>query len=116
LIVTAVGPASATTGEQVTPSATVKNIGMFATEPGVLVGVTLNIETTLVWSQGDHMSLALGASVTLTADIRSWHRGTAYWVATEGSHRITANVNAGSRIGETDRTNNTLVSTITVAP
>jgi subtilase family serine protease len=116
LIVTAVGPASARAGEHVLPSATVKNIGMFATKPGVTLGVTFWIEDTLVWSQGHEMSLAPGASVTLTADTRAWGSGNSYWVATEGSHTITANVNAGSGIGETDRTNNTLTSTITVSP
>jgi hypothetical protein len=114
LIVTAVSPASGAIGDHVVPSATVENINWMPTKAGVIVGVAFQIEGTTVWSNTNTASLAAGASVTLTAN--SGLSGTNYWVATEGSHTITANVNAMSRIPETDRSNNTLVSTITVPP
>ena len=111
LIVTAVTPASAATGTNVVPSATVKNQGTVATPAGTILDVAFFVDGTTVWSDTKTTSLAPGASVTLTAN--GGENGTNYWTATAGSHTLKATVNSVNRIAETDMTNNTLTKTIT---
>jgi len=58
------------------------------------------------WTEASHVGEANGGE-----------GGTNYWVATAGSHTVTANVNSVNRITETDKTNNTLSASIpTTAP
>src|SRR6188472_1472168 len=104
LVVTSVSHVSAVTGSNVVPSATVKNTGTVATPAGTILDVAFHIEGATVWSDTNKASLAPGASVTLTAN--GGETGTNYWVATAGSHTLTANVNSVNRITETDKTNN----------
>ena len=68
LIVTAVTPGSAATGDDVVPTATVKNQGTVATPAGTILDVAFFVDGTTVWSDTKTTSLAAGASVTLTAN------------------------------------------------
>ncbi len=110
MIVTAISPATAAIGAHVVPSATVKNQGTVATPAGKIVGVGFKIGGTNLFSDTNKASLAPGASVTLTAN--GGQSGAKYWVATAGSHTITATVNASNRFAETSTTNNRRTGTI----
>lgn len=115
LIVTAVSwsPASPLTGNAVTFSATIKNQGTTATPAGVVHRVGFSVDGTLVnWSNTSTTSLAAGATRTLTAN--SGPSGSSTWTATNGTHTILANVDDTSLIAESNETNNTLSSSMTV--
>src|SRR6476620_7843834 len=107
LVVTAVSPTSAVTGANVVPTATVKNQGTVKTPAGTILDVAFVVEGTTVWSDTKTTSLAPGASVTLSAN--GGETGQNYWVATAGSHTMTATVNSINRITESNMSNNKLV-------
>ena len=115
LIVTAISwsPTSPVAGNAVTFSATIKNQGTAATPSGVIHGVSFSVDGTQVnWSDTNTSSLAAGASITLTAN--SGPSGSSTWTATSGTHTILANVDDVNRIAESNETNNTLTSSMTV--
>jgi hypothetical protein len=113
LVVTSVtsSPANPTTGQLVTFSAIVKNQGSAATPAGTIVGVLFNLEGTFTWSDTNTTSLAPGASVTLTAN--GGANGST-WSAVLGAHTVTATVDDVNRIPESNESNNTLSSSVTV--
>lgn len=98
-------PASPTAGDTLSFSAVVKNQGNAAGAPGVLaIGVD---GTTVYTSANNTASLTVGATTTVT--------GT-FTVQTAGSHTITAAVDAAGTTAESDETNNTYSTTLTVNP
>ncbi len=116
LIVTGISysPASPTTGVATTFSATVKNQGTGATPAGIIIGVSFFVDGTQVsWSDTDTTSLAAGDSVTLTSN--NGPSGTASWTATSGTHTILANVDDVNRITESNESNNTYSTSLTVS-
>jgi len=115
LIVTAISwlPTSPVTGNAVTFSATIKNQGTAATPSGVIHGVSFSVDGTQVnWSDTNTSSLAAGASITLTAN--NGPGGSSTWTATSGTHTILANVDDTNLIAESNESNNTLSSSMTV--
>ncbi|MDX6403845.1 MAG: hypothetical protein QOH70_1300 [Blastocatellia bacterium] len=115
LIVTAISwsPASPVTGNAVTFSATIKNQGTAATPAGVVHRVSFSIDSTEVnWSDTSTTSLAAGASRTVTAN--NGPSGSSTWTATSGTHTILANVDNTNLIAESNESNNTLTSSMTV--
>jgi hypothetical protein len=114
VIVTSVtaSPANPTVGQAVTFSAVVKNQGTGATPAGTTIGVSFSVDGTEVsWSDTDSTSLPAGASVTLTAN-GGPTSGT--WSATAGTHTILAYVDDIDRFAESNESNNTLSTSITV--
>src|SRR6185295_14728152 len=116
LIVTSVtwAPASPVTGNAVTFSAIIKNQGASATPAGVVHRVLFSVDGTQVnWSDTSTASLAAGATRTVTAN--SGPSGSSTWTATSGTHTILANVDNTNLIAESNESNNTLTSSLTVA-
>ncbi len=106
-------PANPKEGDQVIFKATIKNIGAGATPNNVIHGVSFWIgKNTVTWSDNTLNSLAPGASRELTAN--SGMENKAYWVATLGSHQLTAKWDDVLRITESDESNNVVSTTITV--
>ena len=104
-------PAPPTTGLPVVFSATVRNTGSDPT-PTQTHGVAFSIDGTKVtWSAGSTEPLGPGEERTYTAD-----GGTAgnAWLATPGPHTLEAWADDAARIPETDETNNTATTTVTV--
>jgi len=64
------------------------------------------------WSDTNTSSLAAGASITLTAN--NGPGGSSTWTATSGTHTILANVDDTNLIAESNESNNTLSSSMTV--
>jgi hypothetical protein len=116
MIVTAIiVPSEITAGQLFRFGATIKNQGLGATPAGVETGVGFYVDGTQVaWSQNDTTSLAAGASTTLYAD-HGYPSGSGTWIATAGSHQVTANINWVDRFAETSRTNNSKTVAFTVA-
>ncbi len=115
LIVTGIAwsPPSPVTGNAVTFSATIKNQGTAATPSGVVHRVSFSVDGTQVnWSDTNTSSLAAGASITLTAN--NGPSGSSTWTATSGTHTILANVDDTNLIAESNESNNTLSSSMTV--
>ena len=115
LIVTGVSwsPSNPAAGQAVTISATIKNQGTGPTPSGVIHGVLFSVDGNPVnWSDNNTSSLAAGASVTLTAN--GGPNGTSTWTATAGTHTVLANVDDINRIAESNESNNTLSSSLTV--
>lgn len=119
LIVTSIGrsPASATVGNTVTFSATVKNQGTAATPTGIQIGVAFAVDggNVVNWSDNHTTSLAVGASVTLTAN--SGPAGVATWTAVAGPHTLEARVDDPidvNRIAESNESNNRLSTSFSV--
>ncbi len=109
-------PAPPQSGNQVTFSATIKNIGTGHTPEGVVHGIAFKVDGTQVSSSvGNSASLAPGASRTQVADIGQF---THTWTATSGSHTIEATVDANNLItNELNETNNKFSKTlVTNAP
>ncbi len=104
-------PAAPQTGNQVTFSATIKNIGTGATPEGVVHGVAFRVDGTQVSaSVGHSASLAPGASRTQVAD---FGQITHTWTATGGSHTIEATVDGVNFItNELNETNNKFSKTL----
>jgi len=116
LVVTSLtsSPTNPAAGDSVTFSGVVKNQGTATTPAGTVVGLAFSIDGTLVnWSDTSATALAAGASRTLTAN--GGPNGTATWVATGGTHSLTAVVDDVNRITESDETNNaSATTTVTV--
>jgi CARDB len=94
----------------------VTNQGTGPTPAGTVLGVGFDLDGSTaasVWEDTYTASLAPGASVTLTATGGS--AGSNYWIATAGSHTVTAWVDDVNRISESNENNNKLTQTISVA-
>lgn len=116
LVVTAVSmsPTSAKAGDNITFSATIKNQGTAATPKDVIHGVSFDINGSQVsWSDNYKQSIAVGQSVTVTAN--GGPTGSAVWkVPAAGSYALSATVDDINRItNESNETNNVLSSTVT---
>ncbi|HEY8031758.1 MAG TPA: CARDB domain-containing protein, partial [Methylocella sp.] len=118
LIVTNIStsPANPTSGQAVTFTATVMNQGIAATPSGVSIGVNFFVDGNPVsTSDNNIISLAPGASVTLTANLGpGGGAGLSTWLASAGSHTVLAVVDPRNRITESSKSNNSLSITITV--
>jgi hypothetical protein len=93
----------------------VTNQGTAATPAGTILGVGFDFDgsqAATVWEDTDTAALAPGASVTLTAT--GGTAGVNYWIATAGSHTVTAWVDDVNRIAESNKNNNKLTETVTV--
>jgi hypothetical protein len=115
LIVTGISwsPANPAAGQAVTFSATIKNQGMASTPNGVIHGVLFSVDgTPVTWSDNSTASLAPGASRTVTAN--GGPSGSSTWTATAGTHTILANVDDINRMAESNESNNTLSTSMTV--
>src|ERR1700712_3550972 len=108
-------PSAVHPGTPLTFSATVTNEGTSATPAGVKHGVAFLVDgVEQSWSDSDTASLAAGASITLTAN--GGPSGAASWAATVGTHSIQAWVDDLKLIAESDETNNTSTTSLTVSP
>ena len=109
IIVTAITwtPTNIYPGNRVYFTATVKNRGSApAPGNGTTIGVGFDVDGAGgIWSGGYTGPLQPGAAVNLTANGGT---GTAYWVATAGSHVVTANADDINRFPEGNEDNNTL--------
>ena len=109
-------PANPQPGDHVVFTAVVTNQGTQATPAGTVLGVGFYLDGTssaTVWEDTDTTSLAPGASVTLTTT--GGAAGVNYWIATAGSHSVTAWVDDVNRIAESNKNNNKLTETVTVS-
>jgi hypothetical protein len=109
-------PANPAPGDHVVLTAVVTNQGTKATPAGTVVGVGFDLDgsaTASVWEDTDTTSLAPGASITLTAT--GGTAGVNYWIATAGSHSVTAWVDDVNRITESNENNNKLTETVSVS-
>ena len=107
VVVTAITwwPATIYPGNNVTFTATVKNQGSApAPGNGTSIGIGFSVDGVGgFWSGGYAGPLQPGASVNLTAN-----GGSIYWLATAGSHAVTANVDDINRFPEGNEDNNLL--------
>ena len=109
-------PANPAPGDHVVFTAVVTNQGTAATPAGTVLGVGFDFDGSTaasVWEDTDTASLAPGASVTLAAT--GGTAGVNYWIATAGSHTVTAWVDDVNRITESNKNNNKLTQTVTVS-
>jgi glucan endo-1,3-alpha-glucosidase len=109
-------PANPAPGDHVVFTAVVTNQGTKATPAGTVVGVGFDLDgsaSASVWEDTDTTSLAPGASITLTAT--GGTAGGNYWIATAGSHSVTAWVDDVNRITESNESNNKLTETVSVS-
>jgi glucan endo-1,3-alpha-glucosidase len=108
-------PTNPKAGDHVVFTAAVLNQGTVATPVGTVVGVGFDLDGSAaasVWEDTDTTALAPGASVTLMAT--GGTIGGNYWIATGGSHSVTAWVDDVNRIPETNESNNKLTETLSV--
>ena len=109
-------PANPKTGDHVVFTAVVTNQGTAATPAGATLGVGFYLDGNTgganVWEDTDTTSLAPGASVTLSAT--GGTAGVNYWIATAGTHTVTAWVDDVNRIAESNENNNKLSQSFNV--
>ncbi len=108
-------PANPAPGDHVVFTAVVTNQGSKATPAGTVLGVGFDLDGTTsanVWEDTDTASLAPGASITLTTT--GGTAGVNYWIATAGSHSVTAWVDDVNRITESNESNNKLTDNLSV--
>jgi len=109
-------PANPNAGDHVVFTAVVTNQGTAATSAGTILGLGFYLDGNTgganAWEDTDTASLAPGASVTLTAT--GGTGGVNYWIATAGSHTVTAWADDVNRIAESNENNNKLTQTLTV--
>jgi CARDB len=118
LIVTniSMSPANPTSGQAVTFTATIENVGLAATPSGVSIDVYFFVDGNPVSaSDNNTTSLAIGASENLTANEGpGGGAGLSTWLASAGSHTVLAEVDPLGLITQANRTDNSLTITITV--
>src|SRR6185436_6598276 len=106
-------PPSPATGQAVTFSATIQNVGTAATPAGVVQRVGFSVDGNLVnWSNTSTTSLAPNATRVLTAN--TGPTGSSTWTASNGTHTILATVDDTSLIAESNEGNNTRTESMTV--
>lgn len=109
-------PVSPQPGDHVVFTAVVTNQGTAATPAGTVLGVGFDLDgsqSATVWEDSDTAALAPGATATLTAT--GGTAGVNYWIATSGSHTVTAWVDDVNRIAESNENNNKLTETLTLS-
>jgi beta-xylosidase len=115
LVVTDVvaAPAEPVAGQEVSFSATIKNVGSAATPSGGAHPVAFFMDgCKIAWSTAHTASLAPGESVTVAAD--GGVNGTR-WTAETGTHTLTARVDDNDILPETNEDNNRLDAPIVCA-
>lgn len=105
-------PSDPAPGAPVTFRATITNSGSHVSPAGIIHGISFRVDgVPVAWSDTVTTSLAPGASREQTAS--SGPAGTALWIATAGTHIVTAVVDDVNRITESNENNNALSSTLT---
>jgi subtilase family serine protease len=108
LQVTAVSwtPANPKVGDEITLSATIKNVGSAASPAGITHGVAFFVDDQFVsWADTFNKSLAPGESVMVASN--NGPQGKKSFSITPGTHKVRAVVDDVNRINESDETNNT---------
>jgi hypothetical protein len=108
-------PANPKAGDHVVFTAVVTNQGTAATPAGIVMGVGFDLDgsaAAAAWEDTHTASLAPGATVTLTAT--GGTSGANYWIATSGTHNVTAWVDDVNRVPEANETNNKLTEMVSV--
>ncbi len=107
LIITGIttSPASPTAGDAVTFTATVKNQGTAAGAPGT---VAFSVD-------GTQVSTSSNNTTPLAANSTTQMSGTTTWSATGGTHTILANVDINNITTESNESNNTYTTSLTVS-
>ncbi|WP_139903016.1 CARDB domain-containing protein [Clostridium thermarum] len=105
LIITSISwsPSYVTAGNTVTFSAVVKNQGTTAGSAGTVV---FRVNGSQVASVNSSASIAAGSSITVN--------GSGSWTASSGTHVVTATVDSNNTIAETDETNNSFSTNLSV--
>jgi hypothetical protein len=99
-------------GDQVIFAAVVRNAGTTAS-PAITHGIGFLVDgVTVSWSGASAQPLAPGEQRTYVADESD--AGPPCWTAVAGTHRFTAYADDIDRFPETDETNNTLTTTLTI--
>ncbi|MEA3177592.1 MAG: large repetitive protein [Gammaproteobacteria bacterium] len=109
-------PANPKAGDPVVFTAVVTNQGTAATPVGTVIGVGFDLDgsaAATVWEDTHTASLAPGATTALTAT--GGPSGGNYWIATSGTHNVTAWVDDVNRIPEVNETNNKLNEFVSVS-
>ncbi len=117
LIVTSlsVSPSSPVIGDDVTFSMVVKNQGAAAVPSGTAIGGAFLIDgTDVTLERGFSSGLAVGNTVTLTANQGSGSNSHSYWIAVAGNHSLEGYVNDQGTITESNSSNNTLSQALNV--
>jgi fibronectin type 3 domain-containing protein len=107
LVVTALSwtPTPAMHSSNLTFRATVKNQGSAATTNGIVIGVGFAVDGVgVTWSANTTTTLARGGTVVLTAS--GGPSGPSTWLATAGSHTLTAYMDDVNRFEESNEGNN----------
>ncbi|MBA4146601.1 MAG: phosphodiester glycosidase family protein [Verrucomicrobia bacterium] len=115
VVVTALewSPTNLVAGTGVVFRATVLNQGHAPTPDGVILGVGFLVDGVgACWSDQYTNALAPGASITLTAT--GSPAGPNTWIATHGTHLVTATVDDINRFPELDETNNSFSRSLNV--
>jgi hypothetical protein len=98
-------PTQPHTGDRMTFSAVVKNVGDTAS-PAITQGVGFLVDgVTVAWSGASSAPLAPGTERSYAADAGT--SGPPFWVATRPGHELTAYVDDVNRLPELDENNNT---------
>lgn len=106
-------PAAPATGEAVTFSATVANVGAGAWPADVVTGVAFLVDGEYAtWSDDTRRAIPPGGTVTVTANGGPVTRPT--WPAAAGQHEVEAVVDDIGRYAESDDGNNSRVEQVTV--
>jgi CARDB/Right handed beta helix region len=102
-------PSHPAAGQAVSFTATIRNQGTGASPAGIIHGVSFTVDGVQVgWSDTHTSSLAVGASVSLTASSGTWS-------AVSGTHTVMANVDDINRMAESNEGNNTLSASLSVS-
>jgi hypothetical protein len=117
VIVTAVSwtPNPAFANYHVTFRATVKNQGTAPTPSGTILGVGFSLDggPNVSWSGGYMAALAPGASIILAAN--GGPSGSSDWIATPGTHTLTATADDINRFPESNEGNNALSASLAIS-
>ncbi len=109
LTVTAVtiSPTHPNAGDEVTFTATLKNIGQEATAQGVTLGIAFHVDGVIVnWADRLKGPLRAGEEQVITAN--NGPKGKASWTLTPGPHKLRAIADDVNRVVERSKENNTL--------
>ncbi|GFZ32247.1 hypothetical protein CSC2_27730 [Clostridium zeae] len=107
-------PANPSTGNEVTFSAVIKNQGTAATPAGVKHGLSILVDGVQVnWCDNYTASIPAGGTATLTCN-NGPNGGKISWTATNGTHTVQAYIDDVNLIAESNESNNTLNSSLTI--
>ncbi|HAC56075.1 TPA: hypothetical protein DCF80_01105 [Candidatus Saccharibacteria bacterium] len=105
-------PASPVSGDKVSFTVTIKNIGDQPTPVGKHHGMLLTIGSFSVWTSWNTTALAPGATRQLVGN--TGNNGVTTWTATNGTHNLKVEVDKQNYITEANETNNVYTTTVTV--